>query len=630
MLNVMRKYAGSWMIKVILTAIVVVFVFWGVGSFKSRKDTQVANVNGEVITIEEYQKAYNNIVENYRRQYGSRVNEQMLKQLQLGRQTVNQLVNQKLLLQESEKLGFQVTDEELSEQIMTNPAFQNGGVFDKRRYDLLLRQNRLSPEEFEHSMRQQMIFEKLQNFISSRTKVSEDEVWNWYAHENQTVNIEYVLIEPDTHKDINITNEEIKTYFDEDKEKYRTEPTVKVQYLYFDPKNFIGKVTVSDEEVREYYEAHSDEFHQEKSIEARHILFKIDQDADEKAIQKAKQKALKVLKLAREGKDFAELAQTYSEGPSKDSGGSLGTFTRDKMVKPFSDAAFALKAGEISDLVKTQFGWHIIKVEKVNPEHTEPLKKVQPKIRAKLINLHSNSAAYDRAEEVYDLLFNGEDISKVAGDQGLFVQKSDFFTSKGPKKGSDNPTQFAAAAFELEVMDISEVKEIDGRYYIIQPIEKIASKIPPLENVIDRVKKDLTIKMQEEQAEKDAKSIIEALKKDDNFTAAAKPFKLSVKETGFFKRNETIPQIGYEPAISSAAFDLNDKNKFSQMPYKGSKGVYVIHLKERREANAKEFDVQKKQILQRLLQQKKYSNFNDYLAELKKRSQIMVQDKFIQ
>ena len=630
MLNAMRKYAGSWMIKIILTAIVVVFVFWGVGSFKSRKDTQVANVNGEVITIEEYQKAYNNIVENYRRQYGSRVNEQMLKQLQLGRQTVDQLINQKLLLQASEKLGIQVTDQELSEQIMTNPAFQNGGVFDKRRYDVLLRQNRLSPEEFEHSMRQQMIVEKLQKFIGSRAKVSEDEVWNWYAHENQTVNIEYVLIKPDAYKDINLTNKAIKTYFDENKEKYQTEPTVKVQYLYFDPKNFAGKVTVSDEEVREYYEAHRDEFSQEKSIEARHILFKVDQNADENAVQEARQKALKVLKLAREGKDFAELAKTYSEGPSKASGGFLGTFTRDKMVKPFSDAAFALKAGEISDLVKTQFGWHIIKVEKVNPEHTEPLKKAQPKIRAKLIDMHSKSAAYDRAEEVYDLLFNGEDISKIADNQGLKVHKSDFFTRKGPKKGINNPTQFATAAFELEVMDISEVKELGEGYYIIQPIEKVASKIPPLKDVIDRVKKDLTAKMQEEQAKKDAKSIIEALKKDDNFTAAAKPFKLSVKETGFFKRNDTIPQIGYEPAISSAAFELNDKSKFSKQPYNGSKGVYVIRLKESQEANAKGFDAQKKQIQQRLLQQKRYSNFNDYLAELKKRGQITVQDKFIQ
>jgi peptidyl-prolyl cis-trans isomerase D len=630
MLNVMRKYAGSWMIKVLLTAIVIVFVFWGVGSFKSRKDAQVATVNGEIITIEEYQKTYNNMVENYRRQYGNRIDEQMFKHLQLGKQTVDQLVSQKLLFQESKKLGFQVTDQELIEKIKANPAFHNSGVFDKRRYNILLSQNRLSPEEFEQKMRQQIAVEKLQDFIGSGAKVSEDEVWDWYTHENQTVNIEYVIVEPNTYKDIKFADEEIKAYFDENKDQYKTEPAIKVQYLYFDPESFIADVIVSDEDVGEYYEVHPEEFKKEKTVEARHILFKVDQDADEKTQQEARQKALDVLKLARKGKDFAKLAKTYSEGPSKDEGGALGAFTRDKMVKPFADAAFALKAGEISDLVKTQFGWHIIKVEKVNPEQKDPLKKVQPKIRTKLITMRSKSAAYDRAEEVYDLLFNGEDISEVANKQDLSVIKSAFFTQKGPKKDIKDPAQFATAAFELEVMDISEVKEFGGGYYIIQLLEKEESKIPPLEDVIAQVKKDLTARKQGEQAEKDAKSIIEAMEKDDNFTAAAKLFELTTKETGFFKRNETIPQIGYERTIASAAFELSKKNNLSRQPLKGSQGFYIIRLKERKEADTKEFDVKKTEIHQKLLQQKKYSTFSTYLSELRKRSKITVQDKFIQ
>ncbi|MGD9211923.1 MAG: SurA N-terminal domain-containing protein, partial [Desulfobacteraceae bacterium] len=367
MLNVMRKYAGSWMIKVLLTAIVIVFIFWGVGSFKSRRETQVATVNGEIISLEEYQKAYNNMVENYRRQYGNRIDDQMLKQLQLNKQTVEQLINQKLLRQESEKLGLQVSDQELVEWIKSNPAFQNNGVFDKRRYTLLVEQNRLSLEEFEIGMKEQMTVNKLNEFITSGVKVSEDEVWNWYDHENQTVNIEYVVVKPDSYKNIELTDKDIKNYYDENKERYKTEPKVKTQYFYFNPKDFVDKVTVNDDDIREYYEGHPEEFHHEKTVEARHILFKVDEKADEETRQKSRQKAENVLKMAREGKDFAELAKTYSEGPSKDKGGALGTFTRDKMVKPFADAAFALKAGEVSDLVETQFGWHIIKVEKVNP-----------------------------------------------------------------------------------------------------------------------------------------------------------------------------------------------------------------------------------------------------------------------
>jgi peptidyl-prolyl cis-trans isomerase D len=403
-----------------------------------------------------------------------------------------------------------------------------------------------------------------------------------------------------------------------------------VQYLYFDPKTFVTDTVVSDNDVGEYYEAHPEEFQKEKTVEARHILFKVNQDDDEKIQQKARQKALRVLKLAREGKDFAELAKTYSEGPSKDAGGALGAFTRDKMVKPFADTAFALKAGEISDLVKTQFGWHIIKVERVNPEQTDSLRKAQPKIRKKLITMRSKNAAYDRAEEVYNLLFNGEDISKVANEQGVPVKKSAFFTRKGPKIDIKDPAQFAAAALELEKMDISEVKELEEGYYIIQLLEKKEPKIPPLEGVIAQVKIDLTAQKQDKRAEKNAKSIIEAMEKDDNFTAAAKPFELIVKETGFFKRNEMIPQVGYERAIVTAAFKLSKNNNLSRQPLKGTKGYYIIRLKERKQADTKAFDEKKTEIRQELLQQKKSSIFSNYLVELRKRSNIAVQDKFIQ
>ena len=243
MLNVMRKYAGSWMIKVLLTAIVIVFVFWGVGSFKSRKDAQVASVNGEIISIEEYQKAYNNMIENYRRQYGNRIDDQMLKQLQLNKQAVDQLINQKLLRQESEKLGFQVTNQELAEWIKTNPAFQNNGVFDKKRYTFLVEQNRLSLEEFEAGMKEQMVINKLQEFIVSGVKVSEDEIWNWFDYENQMVNIEYVLTKADSYENVQLTDEDTKNYYDKNKEKYRTEPQIKVKYLYFDPKDFVAEMS---------------------------------------------------------------------------------------------------------------------------------------------------------------------------------------------------------------------------------------------------------------------------------------------------------------------------------------------------------------------------------------------------
>lgn len=630
MLNVMRKYAGSWMIKVLLAAIVLVFIFWGVGSFKSTQKTQVATVNGDIITVDEYQKAYNNIIESYRRQFGDKMNDEMLKYLQLGRQAVDQLVNQKLLLQESEKLGFQVTDRELADRIMSTPAFQSDGVFNKRQYTSLLNQNRLSVDEFEQGFRNQLIIEKLQQFIGNSAKVSEDEAWNWYSYENRMVSIEYVSIKPDSYKDIKLSDEDCKSYFDKNKEKYRVESKMKVQYLEFDPKNFESAVAVPDEEVREYYDTHPEEFHKEKSVAARHILFKLDKKADEKTQQEVKQRALNVLELARKGDDFAELAKKYSEGPSKDAGGALGAFTRGSMVKPFSDAAFALKAGEISDLVKTQFGWHIIKVEKVNPEVTETLENAKAKIKTELIEARSKSAAYDKAEDIYNLLYSGEDISKVAKAQNLEVKKTDFFGRVGPHQQVKSAVQFSTASFELKIMDVSEVKEFEGTYYIIQPLEKTPSKLPEYKDVEARVRTDMTAQKQEEQAENDAKSIIEAVKKDDNFSAASESIGLKVKETAFFRRDGEIPGIGYEPSIIDAAFGLNEKNKLFKDVIRGNDGFFVIRLKEQKEADVKAFEKEKLDLQTRLIQQKKESMFNVYLTEIKKRSQITVQEKFNQ
>ena len=139
-----------------------------------------------------------------------------------------------------------------------------------------------------------------------------------------------------------------------------------MRYLKFEPGNYVAKVEISEDEISEYYEEHPDEFQNPKTVEARHILIKVGQDAADEEVAKAKDKIQDILKKARSGQDFAELARQYSEGPSKDKGGLLGSFRREAMVKPFADKAFSMQAGDISEPVRTRFGWHIIKVEKVN------------------------------------------------------------------------------------------------------------------------------------------------------------------------------------------------------------------------------------------------------------------------
>jgi peptidyl-prolyl cis-trans isomerase D len=168
-------------------------------------------------------------------------------------------------------------------------------------------------------------------------------------------------LEPQRYKDIEPTDEEIRNYFDQHKDTYKTDPQIKVRYLHVKPEDYADKVTVSEDDIQDYYEDNPEKFKSPKTVEARHILIKLNPDASAEEVENARQRSETVLDMAKEGQDFAELAKKYSEGPTKTQGGNLGAFRREAMVKPFADKAFSMKAGEISEPVRTRFGWHIIK-----------------------------------------------------------------------------------------------------------------------------------------------------------------------------------------------------------------------------------------------------------------------------
>jgi peptidyl-prolyl cis-trans isomerase D len=628
MLNMMRKHASSWLIKVLLGAIVIVFVFWGVGSFRSRKASRVAQVNDETITREEYQRFYDNLVDQYRQRFGASFNDKLIEMLQLKKQALNQLIVQRLMLQEAEKLNFRVADSELADQIAHMSVFQSNGAFDNRRYRSLLTQIHMSPEEFEQSQKRQMIIDKLRNFITDGVKVSDDEAWQWYSYENETIDLEYVLFAPDRYPQLSADAAELASFFEKNKERYKTEPEVKVQYLFFDPETFKSQISIGPDEIRDYYESHPEEFKTEKTVEARHILLKVPEGADEATVAKQKEKALEILKMARQGKDFAHLAKTYSEDSTKDKGGYLGTFKRSDMVKAFADQAFSMKAGDISEPVRTRFGWHIIKVEKVNEAHTETLEAATPQIRNQLISARAKTMAYDRAQDIYDLSFDAENLAKVAESQKLNLMTTDFFTAQGPQKGIVNRRQFATAAFALQPMEISEVQDLGDGYAILQLIEKKDPEIPQLASIADRVKADLIAQKQAEKAKQDAQALLAAVKQGGSLETAAKPYGLAPQKTGYFKRDDPIPQIGNEQAIRAAGFNLTSQKPLCQDVIQGSKGTYVIRLVDRKPPDAAGFGAQKENVRRRLDEQKKIRAFETWLAELKDRSQISIEEKF--
>jgi len=630
MLSLMRKHASSWIIKFLLAAIIVVFIPWGVQRYTSQRSSRVADVNGTVITLGDYRNSYTNLVEQVRQSFGNNLNDELIQALQLRKRALDQLIDRALMLQAAEKLKMQVSDDELAQTIRNIRAFQTAGVFDNQRYLNALSRTKLSPETFEEQQRDAIIIDKLQNFITGNIKVSELEARQWYKWNNTEVDLNYVLLEPGQFKNIEPAEDEIGDFFDQHKETYKTDPEIKVRYLHIKPEDLEAKVTVADEDIRDYYESNLEKFENPKTVQARHILIKVDQNAKPEDVESTRQRAEDVLKLAREGQDFAALAQQYSEGPTKTKGGDLGTFRREAMVKPFADKAFSMKVGDISDPVRTRFGWHIIKVEKINPAKTLSLDEAREDIEKKLKTERSRNLAYDEAETVYDAAFEGQNLADIAQDRNLKILLTELFPQKSPPKEIKDAARFASVAFSLPVDEISEVQEFADGYYLIEVVEKVPSKIPELTAVAESVKKDVIKEKQDAKALSEANRFLAELKKGQSFDTVSQTFKLGPKKTGFFKRNDAIPTIGQEAEIARTAFQLSDDDQLPGEPLKGQKGYYVISFRERQEPELDGFEKEKAALKDRLLQQKTFKTMDAWLKRIKSESQIAIEEGFWQ
>ena len=581
MLNVMRKYATSWLIKILLGAIVVVFVLWGVGSYRSQRASRIALVNGEPITIAEYKETYGRILQQMRQQFGNNLNDDMIKMFNLKGQALDQLINKRLLLDEAKRLDFRVTDDELAQTISRIGAFQSAGAFDTRLYHNVLNLNRLTPEEFEVVQREAMLIERVQAYVEGNVKVSESEVSEFYDWQNLSIDIDTVHFDPAEYKGIQPTSAEIDAFFKEDQKNYETEPMVKVRYLFFDIAAFRDQIKVPESELRDYYDTNPEAFETPKTVEARHILFKVDLEASEEKVAAAKDKALEVLDKARRGGDFAELAKMYSEGPSKDADGFIGAFERKNMVAPFAEKAFSMKAGEISDPVRTRFGWHIIKVEKINAAATTPFDKAADGIRRDIVDDKARLLAYDAAEAAFEASYDGgAGLAEIAGLQQFEVQTTAFFARQGPKgEAIADPQAFAEAAFKLKLKDVSDIIDADGGYYLIELIDKKPPQIPPLETVRETVRRDLVKKQQRGKSQGGGSrnaGRIESGKRDDGGRQDAGR---SVQSTGFFKRNQAVPGIGQEQGLLDAAFQLSETNKWPKEAIETGQGFFVIEFR---------------------------------------------------
>ena len=623
MLGTMRKHATSWLIKVACFAIVIVFIFWGGYSYTEKKASRVAVVNGSYIGLREYQNTYSNLVEQMRRQFGRQFSSELVETLNLKGQALDRLINRRLILAEAGMLEFDVSREELQNAIVSYPAFQTNGQFDSLRYQQILRSNKLTPQDFEANQREDLLINKVEQFITRGTKVLESEMLSFFHHTRDRVNLAYVQIDPQDFKNqVNVDEEAVRDYFDKHRENYRLADKRNILYVRFVPQDYLAEVEVTDQEIEEFYQLHQDNYREPKKVHARHILFRISEKAKTAEIQEILDRAKKVLDLARKGDNFAELARKYSEDSTAAKGGDLGYFKSGDMVKPFADSAFSLKKGEISDLVRTRFGVHIIKVEDIKEESVKPLAAVKETVRQSLKEERSREIALQRADSFIDLSRALDDLQKAAAEAGVEVKESGLFAAEEPVPQLGRHSEINEIIFALRPKEISPAFSIGDDQLVAQLVEIQDSRLEEFAEAQERVQEDWITEQSEVLARKQAQEWLETARQEGNLAEVARRNKLKINKTGLFTTISPAPPFGNQRDMVITAFSLTPELPVPSEVYEVDGKFIILQLEDSQPASENGFQKEKDSLAKQLLQAKKEQTFSRWINGRRQQADI--------
>jgi len=625
MLDRMRRHK-AWL-KWSLGLVVVTFILLYVPSFLDpvagtgmNPNDAIATVEGRKITVGTYQRVYQQQLMSVRQSYGGQLTDEVIRQLQIPQRVVQQMVDEEATVAAAAKLGLTVSDAELRERILRMPGFQvNGEFVGDARYRQVLAMQRppLRPSDFEEQLRKGLLSEKLQGAVTAWVQVSDAEAEREYRTQNEKVKLELAVFSAAKFSaGITPTEPEIAAHFTANQETYRTPEKRRVRYLSIDAEALRATRLVTPAEVEARYRESIAQFTAPEQVRASHILFKTGEGKDEAAQRKA---AEAMLVRAKAGEDFAELAKKYSEDGSAPQGGDLNFFAREGMVKPFSDAAFAMQPGQISDIVKSEFGFHIIKTMERKAAGTQPLADVRAQIEEQLKFEKAQAEAQSIGDQAAKEIDDPSDLDRVAKARGLTVSDSGLFSRDEPLAGLGFAPAVAAAAFSLEQGKVSGQLRTNQGLAFITLTEIKAPGIPTLAEVKDRVRSDVIRIKGVELARAKAAAMSQAAQRGA-FAAAAKAAGADVKTTELITRGTPYPEVGTSTKIDEAVFGL--AKGATSAPIATETAVVVARVADRADVTPDAVAAGKSQMLGQLLQQRRQEFFTAYMSKAKEKMKI--------
>jgi peptidyl-prolyl cis-trans isomerase D len=558
MLQALRGKKSSLLIKIILVVITIGFSFWGIESYLfTRVDTSVAKVNGTDISQDQFRQRFDENRQRMMQMMNGQLDASFFERPEMKKQVLDQLINERVLLDANKDLGVSVTDDRIKREILAIPAFQKDGKFDPDTYKMLLQAQNMSPRAFDDRVRQDLAVRELPQQVGSSVLITDAQLDNYLRLKDQRRDFRYVKLDKPAPDATPVTDEEIQAYYKEHTAEFTTPERVSLEYLELDGSKLEVNAAPDDAVLKDRYEKEKSRFVSAEQRLASHILVKVPGKGSPDDQKQALAKAEGIAKEAKAGKDFAALAKQNSDDlGSKNQGGDLGWLDKGQTDEAFENALFAMNKGDISDPVLTADGYSIIDLRDVRPGKTRSFEEVKPELAKEYAATEKDRVYTDKAGRLTDLTYQDpSSLDAAAKDLNLTVQKTELFARNGGAGIAENPNVVKAAFSDTVLVQNNNSDPIElGPNHIV--VVRIAERKPatpmPLDTVKELVRGRVTAERTSKQAKERADKLFADLAGGESLEKIAEAAKLKVETQQGIGREA----VNVDSAIVGAAFTL--------------------------------------------------------------------------
>ncbi len=546
MLLHIREKAQSWIAFAIVGMLIIglTTVVWD-GFFSPDPEVPVAKVNGEKITSNEFQFAYQQQRARLQNMLGGADISQFIPdEDEFKKNVLKRLEEEELILQAANEAGFRISDGLLAQQIRSIDAFQTDGQFDQEMYQRWLMQNSMSPGMFEDMLRRDVIIQQYRMAVAATGWSTEQERNALVKLQEQQRDVGYMIISAANYlEQVNVSDEDVQKYYDENSMQFVTEEKVSIEYLELKVDDLAKDVDIDEAKLLENYQDRQSEFGVPEERRTRHILIEVAGDASEEELNSAQEKTELLVQQIRDGASFEDIAKEHSDDiGSANDGGDLGYMTRDMMMDPaFADVAFVLEEGAVSDAVKSAYGFHIIKVEAIKTGQQKTFEEVRAQLEREYRNNQAEDIFFEQGEILANLTFENPDTLEIAAQElDLSVKSSPLFSrDQGVGIAMDNNVRSTAFSEEVLLQGLnSQPLELGGdRVLVLRIKEHNESMTRPFDEVKQQISDQLLQERAQAKAEEEGKIILSALTADGDVESLAKERDISWSHPEPIKRN---------------------------------------------------------------------------------------------